>query len=128
MVNVLLVEDSVIAQKVARFALEAQSCKIDVVANGKDAMTAIENNHYDLVLMDIGLPDIDGLTVTETLRSSNSLGRVVPIVALTAHVDPHIRQDSLSVGMTDFIKKPLTKEMVGHLLKRYVFTQKRAVS
>ncbi|MCD6056327.1 MAG: GacS/BarA family sensor protein [Gammaproteobacteria bacterium] len=122
--KVLLVEDLDFAQKIAVYALEACQCEVDIASNGTEAIEALHNTTYDLVLMDLGLPDIDGLTVTETIRrATESPAKDVPIIALTAHMDDNIKQDSVRSGMTAYVVKPLTEPVARDLLQRYVLKQ-----
>ena len=105
---VLLVEDHAIAQKIAILALEPFQCQVDIAANGTQALEMYNNNQYDLILMDLGLPDIDGVTVTETIRRQGSDQIRVPIVALTANADETYRNHCIEAGMDDFLLKPIS--------------------
>ena len=120
--RILLVEDLPIAQKIALYALQACGCCVDVVDNGAAAIDAVQQHQdYDVIFMDLGLPDIDGLTVTETIRQTFSgITSRIPIIALTAHLDERIKQDSFRAGMTDYVVKPLTDEVVDGLLRLHV--------
>lgn len=119
--RILLVEDVLVAQKIALYALETYACQVDVVGSGADALDAVKQQQYDLIFMDLGLPDIDGLTVTETIRRTMPDDtNQVPIVALTAHLDEQIKEDSLRAGMTDYVVKPLTNQSIASLLQQHV--------
>ena len=121
--RVLLVEDVRIAQKLAQMALEAIHCKVDVVLSGNEALELVEENQYDLILMDLGLPDIDGITVTETIRRPGEQNENTPIVALTAHGDELYQQECQEIGMNDYVMKPLTEEKGQALLDKFVFNK-----
>lgn len=109
-VNVLVVEDIPIAQIAARFVLEQISgIKIDIANNGAHALTLATQTQYDLIFMDIGLPDIDGFEVTKKLRSMANYTHT-PIIALTAHDEDSYKKRAAEVGMNDFLEKPLTEE------------------
>ena len=82
--RILLAEDDPIGQKVALAFLDAFGCKVDVVANGQDAVEMVAQTKYDLVFMDVQMPVMDGLTATRTIRKSETTHRL-PIVAMTAH-------------------------------------------
>jgi len=117
--KVLLVEDTPIAIKVAVIILNMLGCKIDVAEKGMVALEMATKNKYDLILMDIGLPDIDGLTVTKQIRQQELEGKHVPIIALTAHSETAIKEKLFEVGLDDLLIKPLTIMNGQQLLQRY---------
>ena len=108
--KILLVEDAPIAQKMGKFILLGLGCQVDVVETGYKALEMFEKTQYDLIFMDIGLPDIDGVNVTKEIRRLENNDVHVPIVALTANNDSSYKDACLREGMNDFILKPLTKE------------------
>ena len=120
--KVLLIEDNPLAHKVAMYALKLCHCAVDAVKTGGEALQALYSNTYDLVLMDLGLPDRDGLTVTETIRleSEDEAVRNIPIIAVTAHTESTIREQAKQAGITDFHVKPITTEAIRHWLATYV--------
>ena len=83
--KILVVEDVEIASRMAVVMLESYGCAVDTVETGSSALEIIEEKDYDLILMDLGLPDMDGLSVTETIRRMHH-NPDIPIVALTAHM------------------------------------------
>ncbi len=117
--KVLLVEDTPIAIKVAVIVLNMLGCKVDVAEKGATAIEMATNNQYDLILMDIGLPDIDGLTVTKHIRQQEPEDEHVPIIALTAHSETTIKEKIFEVGLDDLLIKPLTIMNGQQLLQRY---------
>lgn len=119
--HILLVEDIDIVRNVTARMLRSNGCIVDTASTGAEAISAIQNKSYHLVFMDLGLPDIDGLTVTETLRSEDQSDRIknLPIVALTAHSETGIREHARQAGITDFHVKPLSKEALSRYLKQY---------
>lgn len=117
--KVLLVEDTPIARKVAVIILNSLGCKIDIAEKGATAIEMATKNQYDLILMDIGLPDMDGLTVTKCIRQRESKGKHVPIIALTAHSETSIKEQIFEVGLDDLLIKPLTVMNGQRLLERY---------
>ena len=120
MARVLIVEDIKIARKVACFNLQSMGCQIDTACNGHEAFSLFKNNQYDLVLMDLGLPDIDGDKLTKILRRvERTRVRHTPIIALTAHLQNDRKQQCLDAGMDDFILKPITSETCKLILKKY---------
>jgi len=117
-ISVLLVEDNRLVSKMSVLALEQLSCEVDAVATGKLGIAYADENPYDIIFMDIGLPDINGLDVISHIRKESKLNRLSPIVVLTAHSDrPYIKQ-SYAIGATDFIVKPFnpTKEAIQRYL------------
>lgn len=119
--NILVVEDTTIAQKEALFILKNFAHHIDLANTGKEALKLLEKSDYDLIFMDLGLPDIDGLTVTETiqhLHNKKNSKKYTPIIALTAYDNPTMKQHCLELGMDGFLSKPLTKEKVKRLLSK----------
>jgi signal transduction histidine kinase/DNA-binding response OmpR family regulator len=107
--RILLVEDLPINQMVATSLLKKLGLTVDVAVNGVEAIKALEKMHYDLVLMDIQMPEMDGIEATRQIRSSNSavLNHAIPIIALTANAMDGDRELYLSAGMNDYIAKPI---------------------
>ena len=113
--KVLLVEDNEINQKVAMGMLARDSHKVTLAITGKAAIEAVEKEDFDLVLMDIQLPEMDGLEATRRIRQMDDKAKAaVPIVALTANAMAEDVKECLDVGMNDVIAKPVDPE---HLSK-----------
>jgi PAS domain S-box-containing protein len=108
--HILVVEDNPINQKVIHALLIETGVKIDIVDSGEKAVKSYKNNEYDLVFMDLSLPDSDGLQVTQTILNTNVRDAIPPIIALTAHVLEDDRKNCLDAGMSDILTKPLLKE------------------
>lgn len=123
--KVLLVEDVKIAQTGAVMALSELNCDVDVAETGTKALKLAGQNRYELILMDLGLPDVDGMTLTETIRKMPEHQRGTPIIALTAHADTNYRNDCYEIGMDGYVVKPLTMDTARDLLTRYVTNKKR---
>ncbi len=119
--SILVVEDIKIVQKATVMALEILNWKVDTVDNGMDALEKTKRKKYDIILMDIGLPDMDGYTVTETIRSTECkiADKKTKIIALTAHIEERSKQKAIESGMDDFISKPLTLEKAKKFLDNY---------
>jgi two-component system, OmpR family, aerobic respiration control sensor histidine kinase ArcB len=98
-------------------------CACDKAENGKKAVKMAEENNYDFILMDIGLPDIDGIEVTKQIRAfKNPQIAQVPIVALTAHAsNKEMKEKALAAGMQDVLAKPLASSTLESLMRQYVF-------
>jgi CheY-like chemotaxis protein len=106
--RILLAEDNAINQRLATRLLEKRGHKVEVTATGREALTMLEEAPFDVVLMDVQMPDMDGLQATALIRERESrLGMHTPIIALTAHTMKGDRERCLSAGMDDFITKPV---------------------
>jgi signal transduction histidine kinase/CheY-like chemotaxis protein len=108
--RILLVEDNRINQKVGLRLLERLGYGADVAANGVEALEAIERQHYDLVLMDMQMPEMDGLEATRRIRADFHQKRQPRIVAMTANAMQGDRERCLEAGMDDYISKPVKWE------------------
>ena len=102
--NFLLAEDNRINQMVAKATLEQMGASVDIAANGFEAVSMHQQFTYDLILMDVHMPDMDGIEATRTIRST---GSKIPIVALTADAKPDSKELFLNAGMDDYLSKPL---------------------
>ena len=107
-VRVLLAEDSPSNQMVFRTYLEKAGIDMDVVGNGAEAVEAIDRFPYDLVLMDISMPEMDGLEASQTIIENHPDTELPPIIALTANAAPGFRTTCLKAGMKDYLLKPVT--------------------
>ncbi len=111
--RILIVEDNMVNRKVAYFMLEKKGHEVTAVENGKEALTALENNIFDLILMDIQMPVMDGFKATEAIRQKEAgTGEHLPIIAMTAHAMKGDRERCLEAGMDDYTTKPLNPEEV----------------
>jgi signal transduction histidine kinase/CheY-like chemotaxis protein len=118
--KILLAEDNEINQLVAVKQLETLGNTVDVVANGDEALAAIEANDYALVLMDCQMPGLDGIEATRRIRARGFDRDGLPIIALTAHVFEQDRERCLDAGMNDFLSKPLSLERLSSVLSKYL--------
>lgn len=116
--NVLVVEDNLINQRISRALLEQVGCHVDIAETGKSAIDKMKNT-YDIVFMDIGLPDMNGFEAVSYIRKHETQGKRVPIVALTAHVFAHDRKKCFDVGMDEVMSKPIMREDLIAVLKRW---------
>jgi CheY-like chemotaxis protein len=111
--NILLAEDNLVNQRVASRILEKMGHAITVANNGAEALALLSDRSFDLVLMDIQMPQMDGITATKTLRMQETTSRLhMPIVAMTAHAMKGDREACLEAGMDGYVSKPInTKEL-----------------
>jgi signal transduction histidine kinase/CheY-like chemotaxis protein/HPt (histidine-containing phosphotransfer) domain-containing protein len=120
--RILLVEDNVINQQVALGMLRRFELSADAVANGAEALKSLETIPYDIVLMDIQMPVMDGYTATAKIRSAESsvLRSDIPIIAMTAHAMTRDRDKCLEAGMDGYISKPISFESLAEVLDKYL--------
>ncbi len=109
--RILVAEDNLVNQMLARKLLEKNGAFVEIVDNGVAALQAFENSDYDLILMDVQMPEMDGLTTSSRIRElEQGTGRHIPIIALTANAMQGDRERCLDAGMDDYISKPIRKE------------------
>jgi PAS domain S-box-containing protein len=120
--RILVAEDNFTNQKVAVGILKKLGLRAEVVANGAEALQALETIPYDLVLMDVQMPEIDGLEATRRIRHPESrvLNHQVPIVAMTAYAMQSDRQRCLEAGMNDYVTKPVSPRALAEALDRWL--------
>lgn len=105
--KILLAEDNIVNQKVMRRFLERWEVEMTIVDNGKEALKAVEKAHYDVILMDLQMPEMDGYEATLAIRGlSDPNKRKIPIIALTAAALKEVKEKVFASGMNDFITKP----------------------
>ena len=120
--RVLLVDDNITNQQVGMAILGKLGLRADVVANGAEALEALSTLPYDLVLMDVQMPVMDGLEATRNLRSAASrvLNRSIPVIAMTAQAMQGDRETCLEAGMDDFLTKPIAPGPLAKVLSRWL--------
>lgn len=109
-VSVLVVDDNRVNQRVAQRILEKQGCRVDLADDGKEGVVMFQEGHYDLILMDILMPHMDGFEATAAIRriESEAGNNRTPVVALTANALSGVRERCLDSGMDDFLPKPFS--------------------
>ncbi|HTF88676.1 MAG TPA: response regulator, partial [Planctomycetota bacterium] len=119
--RVLVAEDNVVNQRVVQRMLQKLGCRVDLVANGLEAVQALERIPYDVVLMDCQMPEMDGIEATREIRRRElGTARRTTIVALTADVMLDNRAWCEAAGMDDFMTKPIAMGALGEVLRRHV--------
>ncbi|MCX5908289.1 MAG: response regulator [Deltaproteobacteria bacterium] len=118
--RVLLAEDNVINQRVAIGFLEKLGYQAEAVTNGREVIRALQRKSYDLVLMDLQMPEMDGYEATRRIREGNTvLNPTIPIVALTAHTMRGDLEKCLKTGMNDLLSKPIQLKVLGEVIERW---------
>jgi CheY-like chemotaxis protein len=116
--RILLAEDNVSSQMVTLAMLKRLGYSADAVANGLEALQALGRQHYDIVLMDVRMPEMDGLEATRIIRQRWP-NRGPNIIAITAHALQDDKEKCLEAGMDDYISKPVKVEELARVLERY---------
>jgi CheY-like chemotaxis protein len=120
-VRLLLAEDNVINQKVAVKILDKLGYSVDVASSGREAVEAAALRRYDLILMDVQMPERDGFEATAAIRArEQESGIRTPIVAMTAHVMSGDRARCIEAGMDDYLPKPISAQAISAILTRYI--------
>jgi len=117
--RILLTEDSLYNQKLARGVLGKRGHEVTVANNGREAVDAVRKQNFDLILMDIQMPEMDGLEATRVIRSREAeTGTRVPIIAMTAQAMKGVRERCLEVGMDDYLVKPVRARELHDTIER----------
>lgn len=117
--RILVVEDYFINQEVLKELLELMQCQVDIAEEGHQALEMATLNSYDLILMDLQLPGIDGIEVTHQIRKREKPPKHTLIVALTASAIEDSRRRSLEAGADDYVTKPLDGIQLEEVLLKY---------
>lgn len=118
MYTVLLVEDDSTNLMFETLILKSLDCNIDAAQNGTDATNMVQKKKYDVIFLDLGLPDMDGFTVAKNTRATE-MNAKTPIAIVTGHDTEEYKQQAFAVGANEFITKPLLKDAVEKILKKY---------
>jgi len=117
--RILLAEDGIVNQKVAVSLLERRGHRVSVANNGREAVEALERESFDLVLMDVQMPEMDGFEATATIRErERATGAHLPIVAMTAHAMKGDRERCLAAGMDEYLSKPIHADKLYEMVER----------
>ncbi len=119
--NILLVEDNFSNQQIIMLYIKNDVKKIDVAYNGKEALDKFGKAKYDLILMDVQMPIMDGLKATQKIREiEKSTNTHTPIIAVTANAFPEDRERCMTAGMDDYISKPFQPEDLLSKIKHHL--------
>jgi len=119
--RILLVEDNPVNQRLETRLLEKRGHRVVLAANGREALDALEKESFDLVLMDVQMPEMDGFEATAAIREREKASGVrLPVIALTAHAMKDDRERCLAAGMDDYLTKPIQPRELHELLENYV--------
>ncbi|MFA6409449.1 MAG: response regulator [Gammaproteobacteria bacterium] len=118
--QILLVEDDPVIQLAHEDILQHAGFHVDVAATGEEALTLCHKHKYQLIFMDINLPDMSGLDITTRIRQSNLQNKNVPIVALTSLSGQKIKKQCLTSGMNEYNHKPISQKMLVLLAEKYL--------
>jgi CheY-like chemotaxis protein len=125
--RLILAEDNIINQKVAVHILENYGHKVTVANNGQEVLSSLKKEHFDLILMDVQMPEMDGFEATASIREKEKrTGFYIPIIAMTAHAMKGDRERCLDSGMDDYIAKPLKAEHLTKTIDRVMSKVKKA--
>ena len=114
--NILVAEDNIINQKVVKVLFKNLGYEIDIVPNGKEAIKSINKKKYDIVFMDIMMPEIDGLEATREIRA---MGYKMPIIALTADLGNETKKSAYKSGINEFIGKPIKSDKLKKIMIKW---------
>jgi CheY-like chemotaxis protein len=117
-INILVVEDNLLNQKLAGFLLKEWGFRYDFASNGLIAIEKLKASKFDLILMDIQMPEMNGYEATKVIRKE--IDPVIPILAVTAYVLPGEKEKCITYGMNDYISKPVKELELFNLLKKYL--------
>jgi CheY-like chemotaxis protein len=124
--RVLLVEDNEVNRKVAARILDSLGCIVEVAVDGIEAVEAVGARLYDLILMDVQMPRMDGYTATERIRELPSPACEIPIVAMTANALEGDREACLKAGMDGYVPKPVRREALREALVEHTYPARAA--
>jgi CheY-like chemotaxis protein len=119
--RILLAEDNPINQKLAVILLQKAGYSVDAVDNGAQVLKKVQDSLYSAILMDVQMPEMDGLEATRQIREmEKATSWHIPIIAMTAHAMPGDRERCLEAGMDDYVSKPLEPKVLFNVLERWV--------
>ena len=124
MKTILVVEDSEIAQRVMQLMIKDSGCQSDIASTGTEALVFFNKNQYDLIFIDISLPDIDGFTVIEEMRKMDPQKARVPIFILSAYSDMLYQNKAKAMQLDAYMVKPIMPENFQKIIEKCFKTSK----
>ena len=123
--KILIAEDNNLNQQLMSLYMKRLDWEFKVVSDGLQAVEACRNDSYDLILMDIDMPVLDGMEATKYIRLFNDF---VPIIAITAYTDEAVRSEALQAGMNAFLEKPCSKNDILNIANEYAIANREKVA
>jgi CheY-like chemotaxis protein len=117
--SILLVEDDIVNQRVAKEMLKHLGFQPDLASNGLEAIQALEHRRYDIILMDLKMPKMNGLEATKAIRARFPPYEQPHIIAVTAYAMTYDREKCISAGMDDYLSKPVMLDDLKEIISRY---------
>lgn len=118
--KVLIAEDSSVIQNLTRKILQLQNYQIDSAKNGKQVLQKLENEYFDVILMDINMPTMDGIECAREIRALPDEKKAnIPIIAITGNARNYTLEDFKSVGINEYVPKPLNFDNLVNMVKKY---------
>lgn len=118
--NVLIAEDSSVIQNLTKKILMIQNYQIDSAKNGNQVIDKVKNQHYDIILMDINMPMMDGMECARQIRSMEDEAKAnIPIVAITGNARNYSMDDFKNAGINEYLQKPLNFDELVEIVKKY---------
>lgn len=117
--RVLIAEDSSVIQNLTKKILEFQNYTIVAVKNGKEVMKELEKDTFDVILMDINMPQMDGMTCAKEIRSLSDGKKDIPIIAITGNAKNYSEDDFKSAGINEYLPKPLDFDKLVDAVKKW---------
>ncbi|HEY4061692.1 MAG TPA: response regulator [Puia sp.] len=115
--RILLAEDNAINQQLAMIILTRMGYEPDIAVNGKEVLDKIRNEHFDLIFMDIQMPEMDGLEATRRIRATHAVQPL--IIAMTANATREDREECFAEGMNDYLSKPINLDELVNMLEKW---------
>ncbi|MFV0378670.1 MAG: response regulator [Mangrovibacterium sp.] len=117
--SILLVEDNILNQRIVTFSLKKYNHRVEIANNGLEALEIFKKHKFDVILMDIMMPVMDGLEATLRIREFETINGIIetPIIAVTANTMDNDREKCISYGMNDFMAKPFDVEKLNIIFK-----------
>jgi CheY-like chemotaxis protein len=119
-VNALVVEDNIINQRLIQILLQGYNIDVSIASNGVEAVNSCGKTKYDIIFMDIDMPEKNGIEATKDIKNSMSINKLTPIVALTAMAMDGDREMLMEKGLDNYLAKPLNKSALENILDKYL--------